>query len=179
MIVIENIPVIDSNQLQNYIKNSMDSKKLKVFPQTFLDTKYDFVVWYDNKFSVNVKDTLRVIKKWNNNHALMLHRHPRLLNVIQEYNEAMWHPRYNAQSNSYINYMRSSEQNGFTTEYKIHSQTGFIIYNLNHNLTELIQEKWMEEIKKCGIECQISFNLFRQQYEDLIGEFIYPIEFPS
>ena len=62
-----------------------------------------------------------------------------------------------------------------TSFYKFHSQTGYIIYNLNHNMTNKLQKKWMNNIKKCGILCQISFNLFRQNYEEYIGEYKYKI----
>ena len=49
------------------------------------------------------------------------------------------------------------------------------IYNLNHDYTKKIQYEWFKHIKKCGIQCQISFNLLRQIYEDYIGEFKYNI----
>ena len=56
-----------------------------------------------------------------------------------------------------------------------HSQCGFIIYNLKHSMTNKIQKEWMDNIKKCGIQDQISFNLFRQNYEEYIGEYKYSI----
>ena len=86
VVTINNIPIINSNDSDdNYLTNTMSSKMLKVFPQTFLEKQYDFVVWYDNKFSVNVDDTIRVINSWNNNHSLMLHKHPFLNNVQEEF----------------------------------------------------------------------------------------------
>ena len=42
-------------------------------------------------------------------------------------------------------------------------------------MTNKLQKKWMNNIKKCGILCQISFNLFRQNYEEYIGEYKYKI----
>ena len=92
IIKINDIPVVDVKEsVDNYIKNSMDSKRLKVFPQTFLESKYDFVIWYDNKFSVNVKDTINVINSWNKKHALMLHRHTFIANIKEEFEESIFY----------------------------------------------------------------------------------------
>ena len=157
--------------------NTMSSKSLKVYPQKWLEKNYDFVVWYDNKFSVNVKDTLKVVKNWNKKpHALMLHRHPYFRNVAREFEESMHTERYLCQKESYIKYINECKNIGLTDTYNFHSQCGFIIYNLNHNLTQEIQDTWMEHIKKCGIQDQISFNMMRQNYEDSIGEYKYPIK---
>lgn len=179
VITLNDIPIIDSNKsVPNYITNSMNSKMLKVFPQTFLSKEYDFVVWYDNKFNVNVDDTINVINSWNKKHSLMLHLHPRknVHNVRDEFNESMRRQkRYIYEKKQYTEYINDCKELGLVDDYKLHSQTGFIIYNLNHPMTKILQEGWMQEIKKCGIQCQISFNLFRQNYEEYIGEYTFPI----
>ena len=59
-----------------YVSSSMASKPMKVFPQTFLPSKYTFVVWFDNKFNVNVDGVDKQIKSWNPNTAIMFHKHP-------------------------------------------------------------------------------------------------------
>ena len=177
IIKINDIPVVDVKEsVDNYIKNSMDSKRLKVFPQTFLESKYDFVIWYDNKFSVNVKDTINVINSWKKKHALMLHRHTFIANIKEEFEESMKQSRYVYEKDKYIKYINDCKKSGLKDDYKIHSQCGFIIYNLNHSMTKKIQKEWMNNIKKCGIQDQISFNLFRQNYEKFIGEFKYYIK---
>ena len=172
VILINNIPVIDSNEsVDNYIKNSMWSKKLKVFPHTFLWKKYDFIIWYDNKINPNLNNTFNAINSWNNNNALVLYKHLFLNNVKQEFEESMKQPRYYAEKEKYIKYIDYCKTLGLADDYALHSQTGFIIYNLNHYLTEDIQKEWMKHINMCGIECQISFNLIRQKYEEYIGNF--------
>ena len=177
VITINNIPIINSkNSDYNYVTNSMSSKMLKVFPQTFLEKQYDFVVWYDNKFSVNVDDTIRVINSWNNTHSLMLHKHPFLHNVKEEFAESMIQSRYIYEKEKYIKYINDCKKIGLVDNYMFHSQTGYIIYNLNHKMTTKLQQEWMYNIKKCGIQCQISFNLFRQNYEEYIGEYKYSIK---
>ena len=177
VVTINNIPVINSrNSVVNYVKNTMSCKILKVFPQVFLEKEYDFVVWYDNKFSVNVKDTIRVINSWNNNHSLMLHKHPWLKNVKGELAESMGQRRYVYEKDRYIKYINECKEKGLVDNYKFHSQCGFIIYNLKHRMTAKIQKEWMINIKKCGIQDQISFNLFRQDYEKYIGEYKYSIK---
>jgi hypothetical protein len=176
VVTINNIPIIDSKKsVYNYVTNCMSSKMLKVFPQTFLEKQYDYVVWYDNKFSVNVDNTIRVINSWNNTHSLMLHKHSFLHNVKEEFTESMIQPRYVYEKEKYIKYINECKKEGLTDNYKFHSRTGYIIYNLNHSMTNKIQTEWMNNIKKCGIQCQISFNLFRQNYEEYIGEYKYRI----
>lgn len=176
-IILIDIPIIDSSKsIKNYVTNSFYSKMLKVFPQYFLTKKYDFVIWFDNKFNVNTKDTLHVINNWNNNHSLMLHKHPFLNNVKEELKESLKQPRYVYEKKKYEEYINNLKKCGFSDNYNKHSQTGFIIYNLNHDYTKKIQYEWFKHIKKCGIQCQISFNLLRQIYEDYIGEFKYNIK---
>ena len=177
VITINNIPIINSkSSVYNYVKNTMSCKILKVFPQTFLEKKYDFVVWYDNKFSVNVNDTIRVINSWNNSHSLILHKHPFLNNVKEEFIESMKQSRYRYEKDKYIKYINLCNNKGLVNNYKFHSQCGYIIYNLKHSMTNKIQKEWMNNIKKCGIQDQISFNLFRQNnYEEYIGEYKYSI----
>ena len=176
VITINNIPIINSNDSDdNYLTNTMSSKMLKVFPQTFLEKQYDFVVWYDNKFSVNVDDTIRAINSWNNNHSLMLHKHPFLNNVQEEFTTSMFQPRYFYEKEKYIKYIDECKKKGLVDDYMFHSQCGYIIYNLKHSMTNKIQKEWMNNIKKCGIQDQISFNLFRQNYEEFIGEYKYSI----
>ena len=135
----------------------MNSKTLKVFPQTFLEKQYDFVVWYDNKFCINVDDTIRIINSWNNKHSLMLHKHPFINNVEEEFAVSMNQSRYVYEKEKYIN---DCKKIGLVDNYMFHSQTSYIIYNLNHRMTTKLQREWMYNIKKCGIQCQISFNLF-------------------
>ena len=177
VITINNIPIINSNDSNyNYVTNTMSCKMLKVFPQTFLEKQYDFVVWYDNKFSVNVYDTIRAINSWNNAHCLMLHKHPFLRNVKQELTESMKQPRYAYEKHKYIKYINECKEKGLVDNYILHSQCGYIIYNLKHSMTDKVQKEWMNNIEKCGIQDQISFNLFRQNYEEYIGEYKYSIK---
>lgn len=172
-------PIVDSRRsCDDYVTNTMSSKPLKVFPQSFLEKQYDFVVWYDNKFSVNVDDTIRVINSWNDAHALMLHRHPFLRNVKEEFIESMKQPRYFLERRKYIRYINECEEEGLVDNYALHSQCGYIIYNLNHSMTSEIQTGWISHIHKCGVQDQISFNMFRQKYEEYIGEYKYDIESP-
>tara|TARA_B100000287_G_scaffold289142_1_gene272429 strand:- start:824 stop:1657 length:834 start_codon:yes stop_codon:yes gene_type:complete len=176
VITIDNIPVINSNDsVVNYVSNTMNGKMLKVFPQIFLEKQYDFVIWYDNKYSVNVNDTIRAINSWDNSLSLMLPTHPfdRVNNVKEEFDESMGQPRYVYEKDKYIKYINDCKKKGLSDEYKFHSTCTYIIYNLNHKMTRKIQEEWMNNIKECGIQDQISFNMFRQDYEKYIGEYKY------
>ena len=47
-VILINVPIVDSDRsCGGYLTNTMSSKPLKVFPQSFLEKQYDFVVWYD------------------------------------------------------------------------------------------------------------------------------------
>jgi hypothetical protein len=61
--------------MQSYLSSSAASKALKVFPQLHLPVAYDFVVWFDNKFSVNLAGVERAVGSWNYSVAAMFHRH--------------------------------------------------------------------------------------------------------
>lgn len=175
-VIMLDIPVLDAkNSVKNFISNTMYGKKLKVYPQKFLNKKYNFVVWYDNKFDVNDKDTIDVINKWNPNKAMMLHKHPFLNNVAEELKESMRQARYRREKQKYKDYIEKCKEEGLSDKYHLHSQCGFLIYNMDNEYTKKIQDDWMKNIKKCGIQDQISFNMLRQNHEDYLDEFKHKI----
>lgn len=175
VIFLDNIENHETDPTEQYIVNSRDSKPLKVFPEKYLEKPYDFVVWYDNKFNVNVSDTMAFIHLWDYSKCIAMHLHPFNKTVVDEFNVAICFPRYKRQQNDYVRYIDDCKTKGLTEYYHKHSQTGFIIYNTHHQKTKEIQELWMSHINQCGIECQISFNMVRQMYESYIAEFPHDI----
>ena len=171
------IPIM--NMCENtatYIDSTQASKPLKVFPQQFVSRvskqAYRFMVWYDNKFDVNVAGVSDAVAQWNPNHALLMHRHPFLCcGADVELKESMKHHRYKLQEKQYVKYMEEEARAGFPAHGERHFQCGFLLYRLDHPDCAKIQNMWMAHIKRCGIECQISMYYVAQRFPDSIGEY--------
>ena len=164
--------------LLDYVQTTMAGKPMKVFPQTFVPngTQYDFVVWFDNKFNVNVKGTFDVVHAWDPVHAVVMHKHPFLCcGADLEFMESMKQDRYLKQKHQYLKYIAEEQVQGFPVHGERHFQTGFIVYNLHHEDTQSIQSMWMGHIHRCGIQCQISMYFVAQRFPTSIGEFIPPV----
>lgn len=159
---------------QRIYASSLKSKKLKVFPQYYTDKKYDYTVWFDNKFNVNCTDTLKAIASYNARHAMMLHKHPASNTIVEEYTAAVKQPRYQVDALSYHhaieNYRKSVHSSGLP-----YFQTGFLIYNNHHPQLHQLINQWYQIILKLGINCQIGFELIKSDFKDCIAEFTYPI----
>ncbi len=154
---------------------TMACKPLKVHPQQFLPNTYDYVVWFDNKFDVNVEGSIKTIAEWNTNLAMMLHKHPFVANIAKEYDESMYQERYVREKDQYTTYINNNIDKGFSSKHDMHYQCGYIIHNLKHPETKNIQETWKKNIYECGINDQISFNFVAQQFSNIIGEYKYDI----
>jgi hypothetical protein len=179
-ILLKNIPLICGNHsTDNYLKNSFSSKQLKVFPDTFLEKHYDYVVWFDDKYNskkhqnIDINNTIKhilLIHQQPSPPAILMHKHPFLYNINQEYECAIhYQPRYLKEQKQYQAYINRQLANGLSSNQGIHYQTGFIIYNFTHKKTKEIQSTWMQHIKDCGIQCQISFNFVHQLYPKCIS----------
>jgi hypothetical protein len=185
--------------MQSYLSSSAASKTLKVFPQLHLPqsvSAYDFVVWFDNKFSVNLEGVERAVGSWNNSVAAMFHTHPQLCGPWCKSGRGGKTPfgkwccgadvefvectakqeRYQLQRDKMVVYMGEEVAKGYPVHGERHFQTGFIIYNLNHPATTRVQQMWFEHINRCGILCQISFYFVAQRFPSEVAEFTESIE---
>jgi hypothetical protein len=169
----KNIKGVDKITRQYFFSRA--SKSLKLYPQEFIPKKYDYLVWFDNKFNVNIKGTIQTIKDWPPNVSTMLHRHPFVNDIRGEFKEAMLQERYILDKKNYLDYIEENVSKGLSSEHYNHFQTGYLLYNMNHDVTKHIQKTWHEHIKRCGINCQISFNFVAQMFREFIGEYIYDI----
>jgi hypothetical protein len=73
VILLHDIPQLDTTSLENQIFNTMESKKVKVFPQKYLPKHYDFIIYFDNKFDLLFSPILTQIVSWEPTTAAMLH----------------------------------------------------------------------------------------------------------
>ena len=180
---VKNISSVGWNHIEipspignSYLEYSLASKPLKVFPQSFLNHNFDFVVWFDNKIDLNYQGVMKAIEKWDSRNAMLLKKHEFLCcGADVEYEAAIKQNRYYQEKDKYIKYIKEEEKKGYPINGERHFQTGCIIYNMNHPLVYKIQNTWMEHINRCGIECQISMYFIAQQFKKEIDEFKEPL----
>jgi hypothetical protein len=116
----------------------------------------------------NILDT---ILEWNPSVAMMLHRRPECCGADLEYKAAMLQPRYQHQKDQIDAYMEEQVALGYPIHGERHFQTGFIVYNMRHADTAVIQEEWYQHITKVGIMCQIAFYFVAQRHLESIQEY--------
>ena len=59
--LIHNVPLIDpSDSSENFLKNSFASKPLKVFPDTFCNKPYDYIIWIDDKYNSRIRSNINI-----------------------------------------------------------------------------------------------------------------------
>jgi hypothetical protein len=155
-IILNNIPIYNSDEsTDNYYLNSLSSKDMKVHPQKYLPKKYDYIVWFDNKYELHLLNVLEKVVYWNSSMAMTLHPKPAgIHNPIKEMEEALLQDRYVKVKDKMQDYISEQLNNGFDLEKNgtFMYQTGFIIYNMNHpgnlNDNDLIFEK-ITKLCKC------------------------------
>ncbi len=162
------------DKIDKQIYFTIESKKLKVFPHSFISKVYDYVVWFDNKFNVNVPDTIKTIEDKSFNFPITVRPHPFISNIKDEFKiGSSIFERYRRHHNRYIKYIDEEVKSGLSQTYSEHYQTGYIIYDMNHPKVYDIQNLWMEHIHRSGIHCQVSFNFIIQKFKGLIGSVNY------
>lgn len=175
--VFVNIPTIDTIDLvEKQIYYTTACKEYRVFPQKYLQKKFDYIVMFDNKFNVNVSGTYKTIYKPLLN-AISVHRHIFIKpgeGIKKEFKKCIkYQQRYKRQESQYKKYIEEQKKLGLSINHNKHYQLGYVIYNMNHSKITKIQNTWMKHINKCGINDQISFNFIGQIYDEYIEEFIY------
>ena len=159
-----------ADSVDNSIYNSRESKKLKVFPQIYLESfgaNYDFIVWQDNRFNIKYEDNIYPrLKNWNPKIALSMSR--RIIDCCSPYVEfenAMLQPRYARSKEKIWDYMQTQIAEGWKDQNVDAYATGFIIYNMHHSHTRDIQNMWYDHIKMVGeLLCQIAFYFVVQRW---------------
>ena len=150
---------------------------MKVFPQKFLPVitngpAYTVAVWFDNKFDINERAVSDVAHMIDSRVSTYVHKHPFICcGADIEARESLLQMRYKKGKEKMVRYIEEEMSLGYKLNGERHFQTGLIIYNLRHPDTEKIQNMWMEHIRRCGIECQISFYFIAQRFPVCIDEF--------
>mgnify|MGYP003154778830 CR=1 FL=1 len=175
-ILVDIPPINTSDVVENEIHYTTLCKQYRVFPQKYIQKKYDYIVIFDNKFNVNVSGTFKTIYKPLLK-AISLHPHIFIKpgqGIKKEFKKCIkYQQRYKRQESQYKKYIEEQKKLGLSINHNKHYQVGYIIYNMNHSKINKIQNTWMKHINKCGINDQISFNFIAQIYDEYIEEFIY------
>lgn len=149
------------------VVSSSQAKIPKALPHLFGNIgMYDYLLYTDDKLYINPEKILEIIDQIGN-FSLMVTRHPFLTgNVLLELTEAMLQERYQTQRKSMINYITEMLKSGYDLECNMFA-TGVILRNMRHPDTTAINMKWYDGIVRCGIECQISFDMIAQKYDSI------------
>lgn len=160
------------------VNSTMRAKLLKI-PQDRWPAlaPYDFVVWFDDKFRLNVTGVYDVIARWPKNAAAAFHRHPSRCtdtfpdcSVLEEVEDTLQH-RYKRQHGQMKRYIATQERVGLRSTGRPLYQAGFIIYNRKHPATRALQAKWLEHIRIAGVNDQVSLFFIAQLFARHIIEF--------
>jgi len=168
---------VEGFNMTDAVDTALAGKRMKVYPQKFLpmvnnSATYNAVVWFDNKFDINEPAVSDVIQTFDSRVGVYMHKHPFLCcGADLELKESMYQNRYGAGKEMILRYMEEEVSLGYKIHGERHFQTGVIIYNMRNPDTLKVQNMWMEHIKRCGIQCQISFYFIAQRFPKSVDEF--------
>lgn len=160
--------------------DAMDAKLLKACPYLFKELRRcDATCYFDSALQVDATQVQELCDRvfTLSNYSIIMARHPFLSptwlpSAHNEYKNAMLQPRYAAQKDQIEAYMHEQVESGLLDTDCIHYATGFIVRKCNQ-VARQMGEVWYSHIKKCGIECQISFFFVQQIFKG----HIYDVEF--
>jgi len=145
---------IDVRIKDDPIEDAFDSKHLKACPHAYpILTKYDYTCYFDSKLDLPTME--------GQDYTLQIH--PFVHNVSKEFEHAMKQPRYKAQEQMIRKFVAKCPQDKAP-----HYQTGIIWRNMK--TCAALNEKWYKAIRECGIECQISFNLIKENVTSFLPD---------
>jgi hypothetical protein len=173
------IPIYDNKPTNDdLIQSNMLGKYIKTCPHMFPHLKeYDYLCYLDSKLEhVSEKFVEDYIQKYfidtNTNYALILRNHTFIKpSVWKEYDVSIGQHRYKIQSDAYKKYINTQVASGLKAETPYHCQCGFLIRNMKHPEVNNIGETWLQHIRMCGIQDQISFFFVKQLFSAYILPF--------
>jgi hypothetical protein len=151
------------------VLSAYQAKIAKVIPHVITPlSEYDFLFYKDDKILLSTKKIEEsVIRLIDSDSSISIRPHPFLSgNILYEFGEAMLQPRYKSQWEQTVTYITEESKNGTQLECQMY-WTSAILRNMRHLDTIKISELWWEHINRCGIECQISFNVIAQKFNSI------------
>lgn len=152
------------------IKDALDAKILKACPHRFKSLlPYKYTCYFDSKLIIDVAKVemyIGILENTTYKMVMATHSHD-FHNVWDEYNIAIQYDKYAAEKSKYETYLKKQLNNGFNEHIDTHFVTGFIVRESCRDIWRL-SEAWYSHIQECGIECQISFSIIQQRFDNLI-----------
>jgi hypothetical protein len=155
------------------INCSFFSKYLKCLPhKNHLLSNYTYSCYIDSKIH-NVSHDVVLENIYNMERkglSTLMRQHLFLRSgrVMDEFNESMKQTRYKFLKTLMLDYIKRKTEQGFTLETpNDHYQTGFIIRDMCKSYE--LSNDWYNNVRECGIQCQISFFFVKQTYRSEIG----------
>ena len=149
--------------------SSFQAKVAKVIPHTIEPlSKYDLLFYKDDKFYVDtsrIGEYARILIETGS--SLSVRPHNLFAgNLLYEFGAAMSYMRYRHEWDKTIAYITEELRMGSRLDCQMHL-TGAILRNMRHPDTIKINELWWSHVQRCGIECQISFNIIAQKFASI------------
>jgi hypothetical protein len=153
----------------NPVLSAYQAKVAKVLPHLIEPlTKFDFLFYKDDKISINeekIENSVRTLIETDS--STSIRPHPFMSgNILYEFGEAMLQTRYKLQWHQTVAYITEELKNGVQLTCQMY-WTSAILRNMRHSDTAKINNLWWEHINRCGIECQISFDVIAQQFNSI------------
>ena len=165
-VLLDNIPLNEDCNISLF-----QSKELKACPDNFSQlTKYKYTCYFDSYLNL-FEDVIlnKITYMENENKIICMSKHPFIDGKVwDEYTESInHHNQYFTEKDKYFNYINKKLNLGFKDKLEYHYTTNFIIRK-NTDFCKNINSLWYENIKECGIQCQISFFFIQQIFKDTI-----------
>jgi len=169
--IFDDQPVTD-----DIVESCFYGKKVKVLPESFVVlNNYAYTCFMDSKIDKLSESFIETyIDKYfiQNNYALLVREHHFMKDTIwNDFNESMKQQRYYDKKENYFYYITEQLKKGFYAETNDYCQCNVLIRNMNHPKIKEINSNWYSEIKKCGIQDQISFFFVKQMFNEHIKPF--------
>jgi hypothetical protein len=164
--------------IPNYIKaeitvdpviSAQQAKIPKVIPHLIDVLKpYDYLMYKDDKIQIETSKILFYVNAMKaSKNSMALRSHPYFSgNILYEFGESMKQYRYDFQRDKIIKYMMEQMNEGMRLDTQLYA-TGVILRDMKHPKTKEINEVWYSHVKRCGIQCQISFDFVAQRYNSI------------
>ena len=96
--------------------------------------------------------------------------------VVYEFQKSMEQERYVKEKERIMNYINNKKEEGYDLTLPMHYETGFIVRKQHDDKVIRLNETWLSEIIKCGIQCQISFFIVQQICKGTVTSLASPLD---
>lgn len=165
------IPIENDN-----ILDCRHTKTIRTCPHRIPELQnYDYLCWLDSKLAIEEDKILFLLKELERTgKKIVLSKHPYQFETVWgEYELAIGHAKYYAEKDSYRHYIENKLQSGYSERLPAHYCGGFTLRDMTDPRVLSFGEEWLDNIRQCGIEDQISLQFVHQNYADIIHSVDY------